>query len=406
MRVLHTGDWHLGRSFGPVSLHDDQCAFVDWCVTTAIAEAVDLVIVAGDVYDRAVPPTKSIELFGHALRRLQSAGIRIVAIAGNHDGPERIAAYDELVDAAGVHIRGGYQRSGEPIRFDLADGPVDVVPVPYLDPVLSPIDAVDQIDASGRAGEPSAANDDGDRTTSVSTSTVRRVSHQAVVRRAIERSRREGLAPRSIAVAHAFVVGDAFDPVVCESERALSVGGSATVHASLFAGFSYTALGHLHQAQQVGHPSIRYSGTPLAYSFSETSPRQVTLVEIGPSGELAIESRRVPCGRGVVTITGTLRELLERPDDTTHGQFVRAVLTDPGPVLDAKALLLGVYPHVVEIVLQPARLGAAALTEPRQISAMPSPLDAAVAYWTDLYEAEPTDAERAVLAASLQAASH
>lgn len=385
MRVLHTSDWHLGRSFGPVSLHDDQCEFVDWCVRTAVDERVDLVVIAGDVYDRAVPPTRSIELFGAALQQLQSAGIRVVVIAGNHDGPERIAAYDLLVDGAGVHIRGGYERAGEAIRLELSDGPLDVVPIPYLDPVLAPL------------ASPSEADDDSEP--------VRRFTHQSVVRRAVERAVAGGLAERSLAVAHAFVIGGSFDPVVCESERALSVGGSATVHASLFAPFSYTALGHLHQAQQIGSPAVRYSGTPLAYSFSETAPKQIEIVEIDPSGAVQVEARRVPCGRGVATITGTLRELLEAPVEAARERFVRAVLTDPGPVIDAKASLQRTYPHVVEIDLRPHRLGAPLSAQVSSASRLLQPIDATIAYWTDLYEAEPSESERRVLTEAIEAVS-
>src|SRR5689334_3123002 len=145
MRLLHTSDWHLGRSFGPVSLHDDQEAFVGWFVELALSEAVDLVVIAGDVYDRAVPPTRSIELVRTALVRLQRAGIQVVVVSGNHDSGERVAAYDGLLDAAGVHIRGGYARAGEVLRLELADGPLDVVTLPFLDPVVAPPDAAGEL---------------------------------------------------------------------------------------------------------------------------------------------------------------------------------------------------------------------------------------------------------------------
>lgn len=139
--MLHTSDWHLGRNFGQIALLDDQARFCDWLVDTAVAEDVDLVVVAGDIYDRAVPPIDAIALFRGTVGRLAAAGIKVVAIAGNHDSPERLSAADGLTDAAGVFIRGGYARASDTITLEFADGPLDVVAVPYLDPLLAPVTA-------------------------------------------------------------------------------------------------------------------------------------------------------------------------------------------------------------------------------------------------------------------------
>ena len=370
--MLHTSDWHLGRSFGHVSLHDDQQQFVDWFVQFAVSERVEVVLLAGDVYDRSVPPPHSIELFRSALTRLQGAGIAVVDIAGNHDGPERVAAYDGLLDASGVHIRGGYQRAGDVIRLSFADGPLAVVPVPYLDPVMAP-------DEHGVPYEVAAS---GIR--------LRRPTHHAVVASAIDRALRQGIGPRSIAVAHGFVTGGGGVPTESESERQLTVGGHGRIDASVFRPFSYTALGHLHAPQVVGADHVRYSGAPLAYSFSETKAKQVVLVELSALGIVEVMPVTVPVGRGVVTVTGTLEHLLRSASPAHLQHFVRAVLTDAGPVLDAKPALQRVYPYVVEVQWNPARSASAspAVGDAGNRTRM-QPLDAAIAYWADVYQTEP-----------------
>ena len=437
MRILHTSDWHLGRSFGPVSLHADQEAFLDWLVEVVVAERVDLVVVAGDLYDRAIPPTESVALLRDALDRLVTHHVRVVAISGNHDGPERLAAYDGLTDLSGVLVRGGFGRAGAVTTLELADGPLDVVAVPYLDPVLTPPDwaagpeaepdvVVASPEASGLPPVPSrppvaeagsvpaeplslfdlldvepdpphvaAAAGAGAASSPMST----RRTHHGVLDQALSRARAQRRAPRSLVVAHAFVSG----AETSESERLLTVGGTAEVGIELFDGFDYVALGHLHRPQRVraGLDTVRYSGTPLPYSFSETHPKQVVLVDMAPGGACEVRTIEVPLGRGVATVVGPIEELLT---DATHAPaeacFVRAVLTDPGYVVDARSRLQGRFPHVVEVVPRPAAVattgdlsGAAGGDARRRLD----PLDAAIGFWLDVTGEVPEDVERSLL---------
>ena len=369
MRILHTSDWHLGRNFGPVSLLDDQAAFVDWVVGLCAAESVDLVVVAGDVYDRAIPPTEAVVLFRDALVRLQAAGHVVAVITGNHDGADRVAAYDELMDASRVYVRGGYAKVGEVIALEFADGPLDLVMLPFLDPQAAP----DSLAA--------AAGDDSD---DAYERRLRR-THHSVLAAAVEATAPQRRGVRSLAVSHAFVAGGESS----DSERQLSVGGSSTVDVAVFAPFSYTALGHLHRPQQVA-PSVRYSGTPLAYSFSEAHPKSITLVDMAPDGACTTHEVRVPVGRAVLTVEGTIDELLRHePTPADRGSLVRAIITDPGVVLDAKPKLSQVYPHVVEIVLrQPVGAGGAGggVVDRRVVSAT----DAADAFWVASTGGPPT----------------
>jgi len=370
VRLLHTSDWHLGRSFGQVSLAADQAAFVEWLLDVVRAERIDLVVIAGDLYDRAIPPVESVALLRHALTSLAAHGTKVVAIAGNHDSPDRVAAADGLTDAAGVIVRGGYGNAGTTATLRFDDGPLDVVAVPYLDPLLAP--------------DP----DRGDR----------RPTHQSVLRDALARHRRG--APRSLAVAHAFVAGG----TESDSERALTVGSSPRVATTTFEGFSYVALGHLHQPQVVGHPARRYSGSPLPYSFSERHAKQVVIAELDPGGACATSELPVPVGRPVATLTGTIDELLVDRRHATHEQhFVRAVLTDPTHVLDAKARLLQRFAFVTEIVLQPTAASDAA-TAPAASRSQLGALDAATEFWSDVTGRRPSLDERQLLGELLEQA--
>lgn len=385
MRIVHTSDWHLGRSFGPVSLADDQAAFIDWFVTLCDAERADLVVIAGDVYDRAIAPTEAVVLFRDALVRLQAAGHAVAVITGNHDGADRVAPYDELIDASRVYIRGGYSRLGEVLRLPFADGPLDLVLLPFLDPQAAPDDLLD-----------TASPDE----TDAFERRLRR-THQSVLRAAIRSALPSMRSPRSLAVSHAFATGGE----ISDSERQLTVGTAGMVEAALFQPFSYTALGHLHRPQQVaGLSTARYSGTPLPYSFSETHAKSVTIVDMAADGAIQLTDVPVPVGRPVLTITGTLEQLvLREPTPQQAASFVRAYVTDRGVVLDAKQRLAAVYPNVVEIILAPE----VAHDDPTPVSidrVALAPAQVANKFWLQSVGVEPDDDERELLHAALAAA--
>ena len=372
MRILHTSDWHLGRSFGPVSLAGEQERFCDALHDIVTDQRIDLVVIAGDIYDRAIAPTHSIELFRDTVRRLRSAGAVIGAISGNHDGPDRVSPYDDLLDASGVYIRGGYEGVGRVIRHEFADGPLDLALLPFLDPQAAP-----DLLAAPPAADAGDIDDALERR--------RRRTHHSVLAAAMAATRAGITAPRSLAIAHAFVTGGS----VSDSERQLEVGGTGEVPADLFDGFSYTALGHLHRPQDITRRTLRYSGTPMPYSFSEDHTKSVTVIDMDPTGACAVDTIDLTVGRGVRTITGTIGELLQparHPD--AHERFVRAIVTDRETVLDAKARLEALYPHIVEVRLEPAGGRATAVGPAVEIHEL-RPIDAVTGFWTDLEGSEP-----------------
>jgi exonuclease SbcD len=377
MRVLHTSDWHLGRSFGPVSLRTPQEQFCDHLVEVVRAEGIELLVIAGDLYDRAIAPIDAIELFRDTVRRVRAAGAVIAAITGNHDGADRVSPYDDLLDASGVYLRGGYEGVGRVITHRFSDGQLDLVLLPFLEPQAAPDDFGTPPDMSPEVEGADAVLE-----------RRRRRTHEGVLTEAVRRARTHLVSSRSLAVAHAFVMGGE----VSDSERQLQVGGTGAVGAEVFEGFSYTALGHLHRPQHIGRPTLRYSGTPMAYSFSEDHQKSLVLVDMTPQGGCSVQELPLDVGRGVVTLRGGIEELLNPvryPDAVSR--FVRAIVTDRQTVLDAKSRLERVYPHVVEIRLEPEGVTSSFAGPAERIEVI-SPFDATTAFWTEIEGLAP-DAE-------------
>lgn len=374
MRILHTSDWHLGRSFGPVSLRTFQEQFCDHLVDIVRGERIDLLVIAGDIYDRAIAPNEAIELFRNTVRRVRSAGAVIAAITGNHDGPDRVSPYDDLLDASGVYLRGGYEGVGRVITHQFPDGPLDLVLLPFLEPQAAP-------DTFGIDDPHADESTDADS----AMERRRRRTHQSVLAEAVRLVGSPGESRRSLGVAHAFVVGGQ----ISDSERQLEVGGTGAVGAELFGGFSYTALGHLHRPQDLGSSTLRYSGTPMAYSFSEDHQKSLTVVDMSPQGGCSVRELPLDVGRGVVTLRGGIDELLNpvrHPDAV--GRFVRAIVTDRHTVLDAKSRLERVYPHVVEIRLEPEG-AASSFAGPAERIEVISPFEATTSFWTEIEGSTP-----------------
>jgi exonuclease SbcD len=327
MRLLHTSDWHLGRSFHRVSMLDAQAAFLDHLVATVREREVDAVLVAGDVYDRAVPPLAAVALFDDALHRLADAGVPTVMISGNHDSARRLGVGAGLIDRAGIHLRTDPAGCGTPVLLADEHGPVACYGLPYLEPSL----------VKAELGTEKAA-------------------HESVLAAAMERiradlaTREEGT--RSVVLAHAFVMGGEES----DSERDITVGGVCAVPAGVFRGVDYVALGHLHGCQTITE-RIRYSGSPLAYSFSETDHRKTMwLVDLDASGAVTAERIECPVPRPLARLRGSIEELLESPELDRHEEsFVEATLTDAVRPADPMARLTRRFPHVLSLVFEPDR---------------------------------------------------
>ncbi len=324
MRLLHTADWHLGRAFHGEDLLSAQAAFVDFLVDLARRERVDGILIAGDVYDRALPPVDAVRLAGDALTRLSEIA-PVIAISGNHDSAARLGFGAELLARAGVHVRTDPVAAGVPVVLDGAL----VYALPYLEPDLVRV----ALGVEGRG-------------------------HGAVVTAAMELVRADatrrgaGVAggPAVVVMAHAFVAG----AVPSESERDLAVGGASNVPHTLLAPADYVALGHMHGPQRVGERG-RYAGSPLAFSFSEATQRKsVALVSLDAGAEARTELVPVPVPRPLAVLRGTLDELLADPRlADREAAWVQATLTDPMRPADAMERLRRRFPHAVALAFDP-----------------------------------------------------
>ena len=367
MRILHTSDWHLGRSFHREGMLAHQAVYLDHLLEVVASERVDLVVVAGDVYDRALPHVDAVLLADDALVRLAASRAHVVLTSGNHDSARRLGFSSRLIDAAGVHIRTDASGCGTPVLLDDGDGPVAVYGLPYLDPTA--------------LAEPwqLAAR-----------------SHEAALTHAMARVRSDLSArpagTRSVVLAHAFVAG----AQPSDSERDISVGGVSLVPTSVFDGVDYTALGHLHGAHTL-RDDVRYSGSPLAYSFSEAAHRKGSwLVELDARGFAGAHFIEAPVPRAVVRLRGELESLLADPALTAHEQsWVEATLTDAARPSRAMERLRRRFPHTLVLHFEsgPPRLGAL----PALATHARTDRDIALEFMTDLRGGPPDAAEAALL---------
>ncbi|MFJ4221316.1 exonuclease SbcCD subunit D [Curtobacterium luteum] len=378
MRILHTGDWHLGRTLLGADLLDHQGAFLDHLVDVVRSRAVDLVVVAGDVYDRAIPPVEAVRMLSRALERLAEHAT-VVVTPGNHDSAARLGFGAGVMDQR-VRILAEPAGIGTPVLVDDPDGTVAVYGIPYLHPDLTRWALADVPD------EPLAR------------------SHQAVVGAATDRIRadlagRPGT--RSVVVAHAFVGG----AVPSDSEQDIRVGGVDMVARSTFDGFDYVALGHLHGPQRVGDGDrVRYAGSPLAFSFGERhQAKSVTLVDLAADGTVAVELLPAPVPRRLVDVRAAIASIESGDFAADADAWVRVAVTDTVHPERMYARVKDHLPHALAITHEPA--DAVARPAARTVTATSDPVEVAADFVAFATGALPDDDDRAVLTEAYEAAA-
>lgn len=344
MRLLHTSDWHLGRTFHGQNLLADQEAVLTALTDLAVEHRVDAVLISGDLYDRAVPSPDAVQAASRILSRIGAAGVTVVAIAGNHDSAPRLGAFTDFLAAGGLHLGTTADAVGDPVVLRDGHGEVVVYPVPFLEPDL----------VRARWDLPAGSG------------------HQQVLARAMDRVRADLAArppgTRSIVLAHAFVVGG----FAAGSERSIAVGGVEAVSADVFRGIDYVALGHLHRGQVVGE-RIRYSGSPLPYSFAEAAHEKgVWLVDLDAAGAVEATRLTLPTIRRMVSVRGRLAEILDTEPDLADA-YLSVELTDEVRPVDPMRRLREVFPNTLvaawvgdptaSVVPPPARAGGTAVDD-------------------------------------------
>lgn len=344
MKLFHLSDLHLGKRLGEFSLLEDQAYILNEILGLADAEMPDGILLAGDIFDKSVPSAEAVALFDGFLSQLAARELAVFVISGNHDSPERIAYGGSVMRKSRVYVSPVYDGTVQPVTLEDGYGPVDIFLLPFVKP------------AHVRRWYP-------DEPLETYTDAVA----CAVAQMPVQADR------RNVLVTHQFVTGAAR----CESEE-ISVGGSDNVDAAVFSAFDYVALGHIHSPQNVGTARIRYCGTPLKYSFSETAQeKSVTVVELGRKGELAVRLLPLRPMRELLQLRGTYLELTSRAfyASLDRNAFVHITLTDEEDVPEALGRLRVVYPNLTRLEYDNRRTRSATEITGPQETVRKSPLD-------------------------------
>ena len=377
MRFLHTSDLHIGKKLFELSMLEEQKHALEQIYDIALSEKVDAVIIAGDVYDRAVPPTEAVCVLDDFLTNLAEAEIPVIMISGNHDCGERVAFADRILERQGLYIAGDY--NGQLKDVVLADewGKVHFICMPFVKPALAEAQTSAQAVEKMLSGVPMLV------------------------------SCVEGLAvlDRYVLVTHYFVTGEqGEEPQLSDSETAVNVGGLDNVPASLFQNFSYVALGHIHKPQCIGQGNVYYSGSPVKYSFSEAlQEKGVNLVDIDGQGAVKVQRKLLTPVRDMRCIRGKLADLMaaartieaeqEENSKSSVEDYLQVTLTDTEELLDPLGTLRSVYPNVLQIILDKNH----SFTETEYESRLTGKRKSTVELFGDFYEmlkGEPLDEAR------------
>ena len=329
MKFLHLADLHLGKRVNGFSMLEDQAHILRQILAILDNEQPDGVLIAGDVYDKSVPSVEAVGLLDSFLTELRARGVPVLLISGNHDSPERLAFGGRVMDSCGIHISPVYDGALAPVTLHDEFGPVHVWLLPFVKP------------AHVRRWFPDADIE------SYTDAVAEAVAHMDI-----------DAAARNVLVTHQFVTGG-----TRSGSEELSVGGTDNVDSGVFASFDYVALGHLHGAQHIGRETIRYSGSPLKYSFSEARQhKSVTVVTLGEKGDVQVRTVALTPLRELREIRGSYDELTARSfyEHTTYrSDYLHLILTDEQDVFDAMSRLRTIYPYLMTLDYDNARTRAA-----------------------------------------------
>lgn len=325
MKIFHTSDWHIGKLVHQLHMTGEQRHILEQFIELVKEEKPDAIIIAGDLYDRSVPPVEAVELLDEVFSRiLIELKTPILAIAGNHDSPDRLSFGNKLLRNKGLYIEGKLTKNIDPVIIEDAHGPVNFYLIPYAEPatvrsVMGNQEVQTHNDAMG----------------------------------AIVKMIQEKMNPkeRNVLIAHGFVLGGE-ELETSESERPLSIGGTEYVEVKHFETFHYTALGHLHSPQKVRWDKVRYGGSLMKYSFSEaTQKKSITVVDMDEGGAVTITQKQLSPLRDMRKIHGELNQLLDPKvyQGTNIEDYLMVTLTDEGELLDAIGKLRSVYPNVLRL---------------------------------------------------------
>lgn len=323
MRFLHTGDLHIGKTVNDFSMLEDQRHILRQILQLASEKRVQAILIAGDIYDRSIPPAEAVGVLDDFLTRCAKEKISVLCIAGNHDSPERISFAEKLLEKQEIYMAGSYSNPPRRVRMEDEYGAVDFVLLPFVKPAMA--EAGSSKEAVGRLLQ-------ADR----------------------DAEEKNAVAKRKVLLTHFFVTDGDRLPELSDSETTVNVGGLDNVEAALFADFDYVALGHIHKPQQIGERKVYYAGSPLKYSFSEwKQTKAVNLVELGEKGSVCVEQLPLKPLREMRVIQGKLEDLISQPviQAADREAYIQARLTNEEELIDPIGTLRTVYPNIMQLIL-------------------------------------------------------
>ena len=352
MKILHLSDLHLGKRVNEFSMIEDQEYILKEILKIIDQEQIDTIIIAGDIYDKPVPPAEAVELFDDFLVQLSSRRLHVFVISGNHDSAERIAFGGRLMDQSGIHVSPVYNGSIVPIKLNDAYGDISFYMLPFIKPVH-----------------------------------VRRYYPETLIEtytdamRVVIQNMHVNTSKRNILISHQFVTGS----LRSDSED-ITVGGTDNVDSSVFEGFDYVALGHIHRAQKCGREFIRYCGTPLKYSFSEVNDHKtVTIVDFQEKGNIKLSYVPLTPKRDLVEIKGTYNEIIQKSfyENTNYPEdYVHITLTDEEDIPEVMSKLRVVYKNVMKLDYDNSRTRSDCEVQGADTQNKKTPME----YFEDFYE--------------------
>lgn len=351
MKILHTGDLHIGKYVHDFSMLEDQAYILEQILEIAVREQVEVMLIAGDVYDRSVPTAEAVGLLDSFLTKTLARGIRVIMISGNHDSPQRLGFAGRILEKQGLHIAGTYEGEAKKVTLKDTYGEVTFLCIPYCRP-----------EALGA-------------------SSCEEAVAEILAKEKIDSEK------RNVLVTHYFVTDGGHSPFLSDSETAVNVGGLDNIEASLLSEFDYAALGHIHRPQQIGGRPVFYSGSPLKYSFSEANhDKSVNLITLREKGDMDVQCAKLTPLHEMRLLRGTLKQIMqaaeeeqtggvereagsrenaegrgaaEGGDDAAAGKaaarkcfdYVQVTLTDEAELYDPIGALRSVYPNIMQLLL-------------------------------------------------------
>lgn len=359
MRILHTADLHIGKSVHDFSMLEDQRAILTQITEILRREKIDVMLLAGDIYDRTVPSAQAVTLLDEFLTKVSRMKIPVIAISGNHDSPERLEFLNGVLEKQGIFISGIYKDVLKKVTLEDSYGKVTFICLPYF--------------RSGELGLKSSQE----------------VAEKLLAEAEIDTTQ------RNVLLTHYFVTDHGRAPELSDSETALQVGGIDNVEAEVFEDYDYVALGHIHRPQQIGDRMMYYAGSPLKYSFSEADQeKSVNIITLKEKGDITVTKESLKPVHDMRKIRGTMEQILQAASGTRDMDYIQVSLTDEDELYNPMEMLRSVYPNVMELILTKNLVREEQQNEKRQADRSRTPMQMFEDFYREVRREEMDEARK------------